>query len=44
MEQALLVFVNGVVGVFAGMGLVYLAVRLVSYAVGRLAAGKGEAS
>lgn len=40
MEQAFLVFVNGVVGVFAGMALVYASVRLISQVVGRLVADK----
>ena len=40
MEQGLLVFVNGVAGVFAGMGLLYLAVRSVSALVGRFVVGK----
>ena len=32
MEQALEVFVNGIGGVFAGMGMLYVAIRLLALA------------
>ena len=32
MEQALEVFVNGIGGVFAGMGMLYLAIKLLALA------------
>ncbi|GAB4261483.1 MAG: hypothetical protein Kow0092_11030 [Deferrisomatales bacterium] len=35
MSDALLLFVNGSLGVFAGMALVYAAIRLTAAAVGR---------
>lgn len=33
MSEALLVFINGSLGVFAGMGLVYVAIRVTAVAV-----------
>ena len=31
MEQAISVFINGILGVFAGMGMLYVAIRVFSY-------------
>lgn len=42
MREALLVFVNGAVGVFAGMALVYLSIRITAAAVKRWVEGKGQ--
>ncbi|MHB8766778.1 MAG: hypothetical protein ACYDA8_20915 [Deferrisomatales bacterium] len=43
MKESLLVFVNGTVGVFVGMGLVYALIKIVAAAVARTFAGKGDA-
>ncbi len=40
MEQALEIFASGVVAVFVGMGLVYLAIRAVALAVARIGTRK----
>ncbi|MCC6202125.1 MAG: hypothetical protein IT494_03900 [Gammaproteobacteria bacterium] len=48
MAEAFRVFVNGITGVFLGMGLMYLMMKLVSFSADRLAppadpaAGKSE--
>lgn len=36
MEQAIGVFINGIGGVFAGMTVLYLTIKLLSLVVGRL--------
>lgn len=36
MDQAINVFVNGLGGVFAGMAVLYLTIKLLSIAVGRM--------
>ncbi len=41
MAEAMRVFAAGTAAVFVGMGLVYLAVRLVALGVGRWAGGEG---
>ncbi len=43
MEQAVEIFASGVVAVFVGMGLVYVAVRAVAAAVARLGTRKETA-
>ena len=35
MTEALVVFIGGIGGVFIGMGLLYLSIRITSLAVGR---------
>ena len=42
MEQALEVFFNGIGGVFAGIGMLYLSIRLISLVAGRQAEDKEE--
>lgn len=42
MEQALEVFVNGIGGVFAGIAMLYLSIRLISLVVNRQAEDKEE--
>lgn len=39
-QESLLVFVNGTVGVFVGMGLVYALIRLVAIVVARVVDGR----
>ena len=43
MEQAIGVFVNGIGGVFAGMAVLYLTIKLLSVVVGRLPEKDAEA-
>ncbi len=43
MKDALLIFMNGIVGVFAGMAVLYLSIRLTSFVVDKLESKK-EAS
>ena len=42
MEQALEVFINGISGVFAGIAMLYLSIRLISLMVDRQAEDKEE--
>lgn len=40
MNQAIEIFVAGISGVFIGMALLYIAIRIVSLVVDRIGAGK----
>ena len=42
MEQALEVFINGIGGVFAGIAMLYLSIRLIALVTGRQAEDKEE--
>lgn len=42
MEQALEVFINGIGGVFAGMAMLYISIRIISLMAGRQAEDKEE--
>ena len=42
MEQALEVFINGIGGVFAGIAMLYVSIRLIALAAGRQAEDKEE--
>ncbi len=41
MKESLIVFVNGVAGVFLGMAVLYGAIRFISFVAGRFAKGEG---
>lgn len=42
MEQALEVFINGIGGVFAGIAMLYISIRIISLMVDRQAEDKEE--
>ena len=42
MEQALEIFVNGIGGVFAGMAMLYFAIKMLALVVDRKPEGKEE--